>query len=98
MGARACIADGGGFTDALCGRACACFAKRAAAEPRYRRVAHIVAPGYLDQRFLARSKPLDSLLALVRCQGRRSAEFDSTGLRTLSALACTSADQLALKL
>ena len=35
-----------------------CLAKRASAEPRYRRVRDVVGARYLDQGFLARSKPL----------------------------------------
>ena len=60
-------------------------------------MAHAVGPRDIRLR-LARSKPLKRLLALVGTQLRRTAKFHATGLRTLPALTCTSADKITLKL
>jgi hypothetical protein len=66
-------------------------------EPPDGDVAYTVGPRDIRLR-LARSKPLDRLLALVGTQLRRTTKFHSTGLRSLPAITRAGTDQLALKL
>jgi hypothetical protein len=79
---------------ALRAHACACAVERARFKPSDCRGIHVVGTRNVRLR-LARSKALKRFLALKL---RGMPEFDSTGPRTPSALACTSADQLAFKL
>ena len=46
---------------------------------------------------LAISKALDGFSPLMGCELRRTAEFDTTGFRSLSAVRCTGEDQFAFK-
>src|SRR6516225_8385660 len=60
-------------------------------KPRYCGLRNIERPRYVGLCF-ALGKLLYRFLPLVRCESSGSSEFHTTGLRTLSAFACTGAD------
>jgi hypothetical protein len=66
-------------------------------QPHYRRMAHIVGPGDVDQR-LACCSTCNRLLPLMRRQLGLAAEPDATSLRAFPPFAGPGADQLALEL
>src|SRR5262249_24169520 len=74
----------------------ACLERAGCCQPGDRRLRHVEGSREISLHRTLR-EALDDFMTLMGCQSLRTSEFHATGLRALSAVICTSADQLSLE-